>query len=117
MKGKQRWIHLCYLIVMLIIGVWYSTSYADFGKAIVGSWGVVVSCLAVLGGIDVRSGRKKAVVWYATLLTALQVFPVCCWGVFVTRQFAGIPGWLGLTAHVIMFVWGIMNIADSIRKT
>ncbi len=116
MKDRKTLLALCYFVLMLPIGAWYSVCYADFGKAIVGGWGLFASCLAAIGAISVRSGWKKTADWCGALLTALQVLPACCWGVFVSQQFAGVPGWLGLTIHVIMLIWGFMNIADSIRK-
>ena len=116
MKGIKRWLYLCYFILMLSIGVWYFAYYYDFGKSIVGVWGVLVSCVAVLGGIDVRTGSKKGVALCGSILTAAQIPAIYCWFVFVSSCFAGMPGCFGLTMHILSFVLGLIYTISAIRQ-
>ncbi len=116
MNKRSTALMLCYLLLAALAGVFYIPNAPDFGKSIVALWGIVALALAGAGIIALCVKNRMAASLICVLMIVLQLPPVYCWGIFVTGRFAGVSGWLGLTFHLTMQIWGIINIASILKR-
>ena len=113
---RSNAVFACYFLLTALAGVFYIPNAPDFGKSVVALWGVAALVLDIVGIIVLWFNNRLATGLICMLIIVLQLPPVYCWGIFVTDQLAGVPGWLGLTFHLAMQVWGIVNIAVMLKR-
>lgn len=116
MSKRNNTLFLCYFLLAALAGVFYIPNAPDFGKSIVALWGVAALVLAGAGIVALCAKNRLVAGFICVLMIVFQLPPVYCWGIFVTDRLAGVPGWLGLTFHLAMQVWGIINIAAIIKR-
>ena len=97
--------------------------FGDFGKAIVGLYGLVAVPLAValMCALCARGRGKWAVIGCLCMLcAALQFPPFLCWAVLHYKIFyvlgLMVPGWAGAPVHFFLGVWGLVNFGVTWSK-
>lgn len=105
-----------YFLSAALAGVFYIPNAPDFGKSVVALWGVASLVLAVAGIIALCAKKPLAAGVICMLMILLQLPPVYCWGIFATDRLAGVSGWLGLSFHLAMQVFGIINVAAILKS-
>jgi len=114
MMTKQRKAILsCYFLLAALMGVFYIPNGPNFGKSVVGLWGIVALTLACVGIVVLWFNNRLATKAVCVIMSVIQLPPVWWWMVFMDDCFAGMPGLLGFATHAVLFVWGLVNIAKS----
>lgn len=97
-------------------GLLYAANTRNFGKAIVGWWGIAAVLAAQILSWNLYSLFTKR--WTPArpaclVLAVIQLPPILCWmaisGPFEFTGLMMVPGWLGLLVHVLFLVWGVGN--------
>lgn len=111
----QKKLHASLLLscmAMLLLGVFYIVGAPNFGKAIVGWWGILAIplALAALAGICVR--REGLVSLCCLLFALMQCVPLGCWlflrdGFYVFGVF--VFGIVGGAVHLLLLLWSYLN--------
>ena len=111
MSKQRKMVFSCYFLLAALIGIFYIPNGPNFGKSIVELWGIVALVLACAGIVALWINNRLVTRAVCVLMSIIQLPPVWCWMVFMTAQFAGMPGLLGFAIHAVLFVWGLVNIA------
>ena len=111
MSKQRKLVFSCYFLLAALIGVFYIPNGPDFGKSIVGIWGIVALVLACAGIVVLWINNRLAIRIICVLMSGIQLPPAWCWMMFMTDRFSGMPGSLGFAIHAVLFVWGLINIA------
>lgn len=108
---------VCYLICMAVVGVLYIVNAPNFGKAVVGIYGLaaipMAAVLLVVLAVDRQGGGWAALRLGCWGFALMQGPPLLCWLSFGSPGFemsgVFVSGFAGLTAHVLILVWSIWN--------
>ena len=111
MDKKRKALFSCYFLLAALMGIFYIPNGPNFGKSVVELWGIVALVLACAGIVVLWLNNRLATKAICVIMSVIQLPPVWCWMIFMTDQFAGMPGVLGFGIHAVLFVWGLVNIA------
>lgn len=113
----QRWLAAAELVLfavcMAVTGQLYIANTRNFGKPHPAYWGFVAIMTAAFM-LYVFLAQYRALTRLVCLVLAIiQLPPIYCWIAFSgTYEFTGVmmvPGWLGLTVHVLFLAWSVGN--------
>lgn len=105
--------------VIVVMSVLYATNTRNFGKEWPAHWSYVAipAVGLLLCGFAARSWTlARLSSWVITVIQLPPIFLWMCylWGAFEMSGMM-VPGWLGLSLHLLYFAWGMRNYRLAVR--